>query len=122
MKTIHMIVDHRDLIHSYGMSHFTLGKHTQIRFAPEKFGIVNIREDEDELSTGLKYDISEGMTREQLMKITQLCNEICDRAYRNPLWFSIGFREFLHLYLQHYGFEYVKQFSYATASHNAELI
>lgn len=112
MMTINMIMDNKDLINSYGLSHFTLGKHTRMREDPSRYAIANIREDEEDLSTKLNYEITEGMTPSQVVKMGELCTEICNRVYEAPLWFSIGFREFLHLYLDRYGFEAVKQFSY----------
>lgn len=112
MDTVHMIVDHKDIINSYGLSHFTLGKHTRLRAEPEKYSIVNVREDGEDLSTKLYYDTTEGMSREDVLTMTDLCTEICNQVYQAPLWFSIGFREFLHLYLDEYGMEYVRQFSY----------
>jgi len=112
MLTINMIMDNKELINSYGMSTFTLGKHTKIKEDPETFGIVNIKEDEEDLSTKLHYEIIEGMSQDQVYKACQLCTAISDRIYFAPLWFSIGFREFLHLYLDKYGLEYIKRYSY----------
>lgn len=112
METINMIIDNRDVINSYGMSTFTLGKHTLIKENPEKYGIINIREDEEDLSTRLHYELTGGMTKDQVVTSAQLCNEISDKVYHAPLWFSIGFREFLHLYIDKYGLDYVKDFSY----------
>ncbi len=111
METIHMVVDHKDIIHSYGMSHFTLGKHTRLKESPAKYGIVNIREDVEELSTRLHYECTEGMNHDELMKVTELCTEICNEVYHSPLWFSIGFREFLHLYLDKFGLDHIKNVS-----------
>ncbi|OGI00802.1 MAG: hypothetical protein A2104_06505 [Candidatus Melainabacteria bacterium GWF2_32_7] len=112
MTTINMIIDNKEIINSYGLSNFSLGKHTKMREEPEKFSIANIREDEEDLSTRLHYDVLEGMTPSQVLKVSELCSAICERIYFAPLWFSIGFREFLHLYLDKFGFEYVKQYSY----------
>ena len=112
MQTINMIMDNKEIINSFGQSVFTLGKHTQIREQPEKFGIINIKEDEEDLSTKLHYEITEGMSKTQVSKACELCTAISDRIYFSPLWFSIGFREFLHLYLDKYGLDYVKEYSY----------
>lgn len=112
METIHMIIDNKDTINSYGMSMFTLGKHTLIRQEPEKFGIINVREDEEDLSTKLNYELTGGMTKQQARKAAELCDEISGKVYHAPLWFSIGFREFLYLYLDKYGLDYVKDYSY----------
>lgn len=112
MMTINMIMDNKEIINSYGQSVFTLGKHTKIKQEPEKFGIVNIREDEEDLSTKLHYEITKGMTETQVNKACELCTAICEKIYFAPLWFSIGFREFLHLYLDKYGLDYVKKYSY----------
>ncbi len=121
LDTVHMIMDHKDIINSYGLSHFTLGKHTRLRAEPEKYAITNVREDGEDLSTKLYYDVTEGMTRDEVLKMTDLCTEICNQVYQAPLWFSIGFREFLHLYLEEYGLEYVKRFSYVNPSRAAKI-
>ncbi|HBH17445.1 MAG TPA: hypothetical protein DDX14_00600 [Cyanobacteria bacterium UBA9579] len=112
MMTVNMIIDNKEIINSYGLSNFSLGKHTKMRQEPEKFSITNIREDEEDLSSKLHYDVLEGMTYSQLLKVNDLCSAVCEQIYFAPLWFSIGFREFLHLYLERYGFDYVKQYSY----------
>jgi anaerobic magnesium-protoporphyrin IX monomethyl ester cyclase len=116
MDTIHLMMDHKDVIHSYGLSHFTLGKQTRMRRSPEAFGLMNIREDQEELSTRLHYEVREGMTPEQTLQISQLCTTLCNLVHRDPLWFSIGFREFLHLYLCRFGQAAIKRFSYHDAS------
>lgn len=112
MLTINMIMDNKDIINSFGQSMFTLGKHTKLRQEPEKYGITNIKEDEEDLSTKLHYEIIEGMNQIQVDKACELCSAISEQIYFSPLWFSIGFREFLHLYLDKYGLEYIKEYSY----------
>ncbi|MFH0702925.1 MAG: radical SAM protein [bacterium] len=112
MESINMIMDNKNIINSYGMSTFSLGKHTKLREEPENFSIVNIREDEEDLSIKLHYDVLKGMTPNQIIKATELCTEVSEKIYHVPLWFSIGFREFLHLYLDKWGFDYVQKYSY----------
>ena len=50
LKTIDLIVNNKDVIHSYGRSVFTMGKHTRLKEEPQKYGIVQIFPSEDDAS------------------------------------------------------------------------
>lgn len=112
MMTINMIVDNKDVINCYGLSTFTLGKHTILSESPEKFGISEIKEDEDPLSVKLHYKVSDGLHGDQISTAAELCTAICEKVYRSPLWSGLGYREYLHLYISKYGLEYTKDYSF----------
>ncbi len=109
-ETINAMCAHKDIIHSYGRSVFTLGKHSKLRDDAKKFGIVDIIEDNQELSTNLYYKSTSGMTDKEVDAMIDLCIEKCKDAYGMPLWMYLKYRENLHLYIAKYGADYVKNY------------
>ena len=110
IETIDAICKNKDIIHSYGRSVFTLGKHSKLREEASKLGIVDIIEDDQELSTNLYYRATRGMNDKEIDEIIDLCTDRCKEAYGMPLWMYLKYRENLHLYLAKYGLDYVKNY------------
>ena len=109
MKTINLICNNTDIIHVYGRSTFTMGRHTKLREAPEKYGVVGETYPEDEFSPTYVYKAS-GMTKEELDDIIKTCTNRCYQAYKNWLVFQFITRELLFLYIDKYGLEKVCNF------------
>ena len=101
-KTIQMLVQNKDIIHSYGRSVFTMGKHTKLKNEPEKYGITAVYPAVDEFSPSYTFDCI-GMNKEELNSILKECTKTCNEAYQNPLWMYLRYREYLFLYLAKYG-------------------
>ena len=102
-KTIDMICQNTDIIHSYGRSIFTLGKHTKLRENPEIYFITKILENTEEFSPSYVFETSEGMDAKKVSEIANLCTQECNKAYDNPLWMHLRYRELLFLYIAKYG-------------------
>ncbi|MBI3927144.1 MAG: radical SAM protein [Armatimonadetes bacterium] len=109
MLTIEMLCARRDIIHSYGRSVFTLGKHSELYRNREKYGILSVVQDVEELSTNLHYASQEGMTDREVDEMMKLCTSRCTEAWGRSLWFFLRYRENIHLYLSRYGLAYVDQ-------------
>jgi radical SAM superfamily enzyme YgiQ (UPF0313 family) len=109
-ETINTIVDHTDIIDSYGRSVFTLGRHSKLRDEPAAYGIRSIVEDLEELSTNLHYVCDTGMSDEDVDDMMNQCTDTCVKAYGYALWYALRYRENLHLYLAKHGKEYVKNY------------
>lgn len=110
LKTIEMLCSNNDIIDSYGRSVFTMGKHTKLRSNPECYGIVGVSEAQDELSPS--YDFKAiGMDKKGLGEIIKLCTQTCAKAYNNPLWMYLRYREFLFLYIKKYGRNWVRDYN-----------
>ncbi len=105
-KTIKLICDNKEIIHSYGRSVFTMGKHTKLKDEPEKYGITAVYPAVDEFSPTYTFDCT-GMKKEELNLILKECTQVCNTAYNNPLWMFLRYREYLFLYLAKYGKEWV---------------
>ncbi len=101
-KTIKMLCENNDVIHSYGRSVFTMGKHTKLKDEPEKYGITAVYPALDEFSPTYTFDCI-GMKKEELNSILKECTKACAEAYKNPLWMYLRYREYLFLYLAKYG-------------------
>ena len=115
METIDLICNNTDIIHVYGRSTFTMGRHTKLREAPEKYGVVGETYPEDEFSPTYVYKAS-GMTKEELDEVIKTCIDRCYKAYKN--WFAFQFitRELLFLYLDKYGIKGVRDMEFDTES------
>ena len=66
-KTIKMLCENNDIIHSYGRSVFTMGKHTKLKDEPEKYGITAVYPAVDEFSPTYTFDCI-GMTKKSLIR------------------------------------------------------
>ena len=102
LKTIKVICDNTDIINSYGKSVFTMGKHTKLREAPEKYGVVGETKQVSEFSPTYEYN-AVGMTKQELNEMINLCTKRANNAYGNALSFHLLSREILFLYLCKYG-------------------
>ena len=102
METIEAICSHTDIIHSYGKSIFTMGKHTKLREAPEKYGVIGETKQLSEFSPTYEYEAI-GMTKDELREMVDLCTKRAYEAYGNALSFHLMTREILFLYLCKYG-------------------
>lgn len=111
VSTINMIADNTDIIHSYGRSVFTMGKHTKLRQDPQHYGIIGVSEAQDELSPSFEFE-STGMSKQELSDAIKLCTKSCNEAYDNPLWMYLRYREFLFLYIDHYGIDWVQDYKF----------
>ncbi|MBI3184577.1 MAG: B12-binding domain-containing radical SAM protein [Myxococcales bacterium] len=118
--TIDLIRQNVDIIHAYGRSVFTLGKHSPLVKDPQKSGILSIVEDKQELSTNLHYEVAQGIQSRELAEVSRRCNEQCRAAYGDPLWMALRSREALHLYLAHHGRDFVQHYRFNEDSAQAE--
>lgn len=109
IKTVQMLVDNKDIIHSYGRSVFTMGRHAKLAENPEKYGITKIYPAEEEFSPNINFD-SIGMNKQELGNILEYCKVQCSIAYKKPLWMFLRYREWLFLYVAKYGSDWVKNF------------
>ncbi|MDQ7823903.1 MAG: radical SAM protein [Candidatus Eremiobacteraeota bacterium] len=105
--TIDLIRDHTDIIHSYGRSVFTLGRHAALKDKAEKLGLVECIMDEQELSTSMGYRSLTGMTPREVMEMADICKAACHLQYGEPLWMYLKYREILFLYISRYGMDFV---------------
>ncbi|MDQ7825805.1 MAG: radical SAM protein [Candidatus Eremiobacteraeota bacterium] len=111
METIRAICDHKDIIHSYGRSVFTLGRHSLLYLDAEKYGIFDVTEEGEELSTFTTYRSRGGMESDEIHALMKRCTSICAASYGYTLWYYLRLRENIHLYLARHGLEYVRDFS-----------
>ncbi len=110
VATIDVICENKDVLHSYGRSVFTLGKHAPLFAEHEKLGLVDVVEDREELSTNLHYRDTRGMQAEQLEEAMKQCTRRCGQAYEYGLWFFLRYRENIHLYVSRFGREWVSDY------------
>lgn len=118
-STIDLICENTGVIHSYGQSRFTLGRHSPLMAAPEKNGILKWFEDDLEFSTNIGFD-SEGIQGAELSGVMARCTTRCRQAYGDPLWMMLRTRENLHLYLARYGADQVRNTRVAPPERSGE--
>ena len=108
--TVKMLVDNKDIIHSYGRSVYTMGRHSKLADEPEKYGMLKIYPAEEEFSPNINFDCV-GMNKHELKEILDYCLQECSKAYKNPIWMYLRYREWLFLYIDKFGSEKVKNIS-----------
>ena len=111
METINVICNNTDIINSYGKSIFTMGKHTKLREAPSKYGVIGETKQVSEFSPTYEYT-AKGMTKEELNEIVDICTKRAEKAYGNSLSFHLISREILFLYLCKYGVDEICNFKF----------
>ena len=108
-ETVRALTENTDLIHSYGRSVFTLGKQSLLKDKAKEFGIVSVLTDDQEFSTNLFFKAAGGMNEEESSEFVNKCTQRAAAAYGgNPLWMFLRYREDLHLYVAHYGRDWVR--------------
>lgn len=107
--TIDMLAQNSDIIHSYGRSVFTMGRHAKLADDPQKYGITKIYPAEEEFSPNINFNCI-GLSKKELSDVLTLCKNKCALAYNNPLWMYLRYREWLFLYISKYGADWVKTY------------
>lgn len=110
LKTIDLLCSNKNVVNSYGRSVFTMGKHTRLRENPSKYGITEICEVQEEFSPSYDFKTNVGMSKQELNEVIKLCTETCNKAYGNPLWAYLRYREILFLYICKYGVDWVENY------------
>lgn len=119
MSTIDLIRDHTDIIHAYGRSVFSLGRHSPLMHDPEAYGVLRVVEDDQSWATEISYEATAGLQGEALSEMVARCARLCREAYGDPLWMALRSREALHLYLARHGRDYVQRFQFPRANQAA---
>jgi anaerobic magnesium-protoporphyrin IX monomethyl ester cyclase len=119
METIRALCDHKDIIHSYGRSVFTLGRHSLLYLDAERYGIFDMAKSGEELSTNISYKSRSGMSDEKIDEIMKRCTKLCSEGYDFALWYYLRYRENFHLYITKHGIDYVKNFKVQEALSSA---
>ena len=109
-ETIKMIANHNDIINSYGRSVFTMGKHSKIAVSPEEFGITKILKQKEEFSPSIDFECI-GMSKKELDEIIEECKQTSLIHYKNPLWMYLRYREWLFLYIDKFGLDWVSNYT-----------
>ena len=107
--TIELLVKNKKIIHSYGRSVFTMGKHTLLREKPLEYGITKVFPAAEEFMPSYVFE-SSGMSKQELSDILKLCTNTCMMAYKNPLWMYLRYREYLFLYLTKFSPDYISNY------------
>lgn len=108
-KTIEMLCENHEFINSYGRSVFTMGKHAKVAQEPQNYGITKMFPAEDEFSPSIDFECI-GMRKDELNEILQECKNKCLKYYENPLWMYLRYREWLFLYIDKYGLDWVSNY------------
>ncbi len=111
METVNAVCNNTDVIHAYGRSIFTLGKHSIININPQKFSIVNVNNDED-FSSDIPFELTNGLSQDELNKINNEFTQKAFESYKKPAWMYLDYRELLFLYICKYGKDAVCQMKY----------
>jgi anaerobic magnesium-protoporphyrin IX monomethyl ester cyclase len=115
--TIDFICDNTDVVHAYGRSVFTVGKHSPIAQELDRFGLVRLTPDGEDFSKDIGVKVAVGLEGEELRSVGARCAARAIEAYGgDPLWMHLRSRESLHLYLAKHGSAFVRNYHFPLAS------
>lgn len=112
LATINFIIDNQEIIHSYGKSIFTLGKHSKISQKAKALGLLKDILDDQKLSSDYFFEEAEGMKRSEVLEMSEFCKNICFKVFNRPLWMFLRYREIIALYLKEHGVTFMQQFKF----------
>ena len=87
-----------------------MGRHSKLADEPEKYGMLKIYPAEEEFSPNINFDCV-GMNKNELKEILDYCLQECSKAYKNPIWMYLRYREWLFLYIDKFGSDKVQKFN-----------
>lgn len=108
LETVNAVCENTDVIHAYGKSIFSLGKHALMRMNPEKFGITKFSVEEEPFSSNCSYKVESTLGASEIEQINQSFIKRSMENYQSNAWMFITYRETLFLYICKYGAEAVK--------------
>ena len=105
-ETIDFLKNNLQSIHSFGPGVFLLNRDSSCYQYPEKFSIEKIIEDpERNISMNLDFVAKEGMTREEAIKMNDICIKMAEEHFESlKIWGTLPREHFL-LYLDKFGKE-----------------
>ncbi|MCF8062050.1 MAG: B12-binding domain-containing radical SAM protein [Deltaproteobacteria bacterium] len=107
--TVAFIRDHAGIIHSFIFYPFALYEDTHIFDHPEAFSIRDIQVEKGPLTERYTYTQESGMTSGEARSfVPRVRRTLLEHAYHRPFWHRLRIREYLQLYLDHYGLEPVR--------------
>lgn len=111
MDTVNAVCNNTDIIHAFGKSVFTMGKHSIINSHPERFGVIKLDDIED-FSSDAKYEITNGLTKKELDEVNNIFSKKAYESYKNPAWMHLTHREVLFLYVCKFGAQVLREMKY----------
>ncbi len=101
--------EHSEVIHSFIFYPFALYEDTYVFDYPEAFSIRDIKVEKGPLTERYTYTQELGMTPEEARRFVPRVKQILlDQASPRPFWHRLKIREYLQLYLDHYGLDRVR--------------
>lgn len=113
--TVDFVTQNQALIHSIGAGHFFLQKYSPMFRQPRKYGIAYLHDQDllDDWTISVGYEPLTGMNQAEASHFHKRFMAHLQDIYKLPLWLVDNNRSTLTLYLDHYGPEWMKTFSYA---------
>ncbi len=102
-ETMDFILAHSNVVRSLSFGSFQLTKHSKVHQMPLMFGILNIVDENMDISLWFDYETSHGMSKKDIDNVIKEFYDALSRRYRDmKLWSNLD-REHLFLYISHYG-------------------
>ena len=104
--TLDFLSSNRDIIHSFILYPFQLLENSYIFHHPEEFGIHDLQLESSPLENRISYTTERGMTVQEVQSLALGGKRgLLDKTYDWPFWYYLKLREYLQLYLNHYGLQ-----------------
>ncbi len=102
-ETMNFVLANSSIIRSMSFGSFQLTKHSKVHENPEKFGVANIKQ-EDNLDLSLWYEceVQRGMSRKETDTAIKTFDALLSQRYKDFQLWRILDREHLFLYISHY--------------------
>lgn len=108
--TINFLRNNSDIMHSCSFGSFFLGKHSEVKLNPEKYGIKHIST-VDEFATFLDFEEDE-RNMNTIQHKRNLLLEMVIKYYDTGLWKYCKSYHYLFLYISKYGIQWVKNYEF----------
>ncbi len=107
-ETIEFLKSNSEILHSCSFCTFGLGRHSEVKFNPEKYGIEDISYIE-EFATFLNFT-EKGRSNESIQQKRNLLLDVVIKYYDTGLWKYCKSYHYLFLYICHHGINGVKHY------------
>jgi radical SAM superfamily enzyme YgiQ (UPF0313 family) len=104
--TVRFIQEHRSILHSFILYPFVLYEHSEVYRDPSRFKIREIHVESTPFFDRIHYRTDRGMSSHRAAALAKESKrDLLTAIYQRPFWQFLRIREYLQLYLDHYGLE-----------------
>jgi anaerobic magnesium-protoporphyrin IX monomethyl ester cyclase len=114
-NTLDLLLNNKDIIHSYVKKVFSVSKNSGSAETAKELGLVSNAEDREEFNSALRLEnqVNSGMLCDEILEASEKCRKLYKEALDEPLWMYLRFNELIYLYIKKLGIDHVKNFRFS---------